>query len=279
MKVIRSQKAYPTRDGAGVNISRIAGFDGKSLDPYLMIDELKSDNESDYMGGFPAHPHRGIETFTYIRKGGFEHQDQMGNKKAIRGGDVQWMSTGRGVVHSEMPLLDEDNGMHGFQIWLNMPAKDKMRSPKYQDSLEFGIPKLTNSEQAELRALAGTWVMDSNRIEGAIQGLAGDGAIADVILPPLSETILDVSMYGKVLVYVHTGGLLNTEFTEGYLLEVLPTELLTLKASTKGLGVLVLAGQPINEKIAHMGPFVMNTQAQLHEAVRDYQQGKFGDIV
>ncbi len=119
MKIIRTNKAQATQDGAGVNINRIAGFDGKSLDPYLMIDELKSDNRSDFMAGFPPHPHRGIETFTYIRKGGFEHRDQMGNVKAIRSGDVQWMSTGRGVVHSEMPLSDAQ-GMHGFQIWLNM---------------------------------------------------------------------------------------------------------------------------------------------------------------
>lgn len=115
MKIIRINKAQAAQDGAGVNINRIAGFDGKSLDPYLMIDELKSDNRSDFMAGFPPHPHRGIETFTYIRKGGFEHKDQMGNVKAIRSGDVQWMSTGRGVVHSEMPLGDAE-GMHGFQI-------------------------------------------------------------------------------------------------------------------------------------------------------------------
>ena len=140
MKIIRTNKAHATQDGAGVNISRIAWFDGRSLDPFLMIDELNSDNKSDFMAGFPAHPHRGIETFTYIRKGGFEHQDQMGNKKAIRAGDVQWMSTGRGVIHSEMPLADAEHGMHGFQIWLNMPAKDKMRPPRYQDTTEQKSP-------------------------------------------------------------------------------------------------------------------------------------------
>ncbi|BBN83908.1 hypothetical protein PA25_38930 [Pseudoalteromonas sp. A25] len=279
MKVIRSQKAYATKDGAGVRINRIAGFDGKSLDPYLMIDELKSDDESDYMGGFPPHPHRGIETFTYIRKGGFEHQDQMGNKKAIRSGDVQWMSTGRGVVHSEMPLVDEDNGMHGFQIWLNMPAKEKMRPPQYQDSVDTGVPTLVNSEQVELRALAGAWSMDARFIEGAIQGLAGKGAIADVILPKNTKTVLDISMHGKVLVYIHSGQLGDSQFTAGNLIEVSPTEPLVLEASVMNLGVLVLAGQPIKEDIAHMGPFVMNTQEQLREAVRDYQLGKFGDIV
>ncbi|CAM4128806.1 pirin family protein [Pseudoalteromonas byunsanensis] len=279
MKIIRTQKSYATSDGAGVSIKRIAGFDGKSLDPYLMIDELKSDNKSDYIGGFPPHPHRGIETFTYIRKGGFEHQDQMGNKKAIRSGDVQWMSTGRGVVHSEMPLVDESNGMHGFQIWLNMPAKEKMRPPRYQDSTGSGVPALENDQHAQLLALAGSWRMDEHVIEGAILGLAGEGAIADVILPPNSTIKLDVSSHGKVLIYIHSGGLLATEFSVGTLLEVAPSEALVLSAGEQGMGALVLAGQPIGEKIAHMGPFVMNTQEQLQEAVRDYQMGRFGDIV
>ncbi|MCF6434484.1 pirin family protein [Pseudoalteromonas sp. MMG022] len=279
MKIIRTQKSYATSDGAGVNIKRIAGFDGKSLDPYLMIDELKSDDESDYMAGFPPHPHRGIETFTYIRKGGFEHQDQMGNKKAIRSGDVQWMSTGRGVVHSEMPLADDSNGMHGFQIWLNMPAKEKMRPPRYQDSTESGVPTLANDQQATLLALAGSWRMNGQHVDGAIMGLAGEGAIADVILPPNSAMLLDVSTHEKVLIYIHSGSLYETEFGAGSLLEVAPSEALTLRAGTQGLGALVLAGQPIGEQIAHMGPFVMNTQQQLREAVRDYQLGRFGDIV
>ncbi|WP_105169471.1 pirin family protein [Pseudoalteromonas sp. T1lg23B] len=279
MKIIRTQKSYATSDGAGVNIKRIAGFDGKSLDPYLMIDELKSDDESDYMGGFPPHPHRGIETFTYIRKGGFEHQDQMGNKKAIRSGDVQWMSTGRGVVHSEMPLADESEGMHGFQIWLNMPAKEKMRPPKYQDSTESGVPALENEHQASLLALAGSWRMDGQVVDGAIMGLAGEGAIADVILPPNSTMVLDMSTHTKVLIYIHSGSLIDTELGKGTLLEVSPSEALQLSAGAQGMGALVLAGQQIGEKIAHMGPFVMNTQAQLQEAVRDYQMGRFGDIV
>ncbi len=110
--------AHPTQDGDGVNIKRIAAFNGQKLDPFLMIDEIRSDDSSDYIGGFPPHPHRGIETFTYIKKGGFEHRDQLGNVKAIRAGDIQWMSTGSGVIHSEMPLADSEQGLHGFQIWL-----------------------------------------------------------------------------------------------------------------------------------------------------------------
>ncbi|MFY8299584.1 pirin family protein [Pseudoalteromonas sp. SS15] len=279
MKIIRTNKAHATQDGAGVNISRIAGFDGRSLDPFLMIDELKSDNKNDFMAGFPAHPHRGIETFTYIRKGGFEHQDQMGNKKAIRAGDVQWMSTGRGVIHSEMPLADAEHGMHGFQIWLNMPAKDKMRPPRYQDTTEQKVPVLQNDAGIELRALAGSWRLEQQSATSSIDELAGNGAIADVMLPANTETTLDISVHSKALVYIHSGSIADTEYVETYQFEVDPKAPLTLKAGENGLGVLVLVGEPIREKIAHMGPFVMNTQEELHQAVRDYQMGRFGDIV
>lgn len=279
MKIIRTNKANATQDGAGVTISRIAGFDGRSLDPFLMIDELKSDNKNDFMAGFPAHPHRGIETFTYIRKGGFEHQDQMGNKKAIRAGDVQWMSTGRGVIHSEMPLADAEHGMHGFQIWLNMPAKDKMRPPRYQDTTEQKVPVLQNDAGIELRALAGTWKLEQQSATSSIDELAGSGSIADVILPAKTETTLDISAHSKAIVYIHSGSIADTAYVETYQFEVDPKAPLTLKAGERGLGVLVLVGEPIREKIAHMGPFVMNTQEELHQAVRDYQMGRFGDIV
>jgi redox-sensitive bicupin YhaK (pirin superfamily) len=279
MKVLNIRKARPTQDGAGVKINRIAGFDGKSLDPYLMIDELKSDDSDDYMAGFPPHPHRGIETFTYIRKGGFEHRDQMGNVKAIRSGDVQWMSTGRGVVHSEMPLADAKDGMHGFQIWLNMPAKEKMRPPRYQDSAQDGIKTIENSEGVVLRALAGNWTMDKQTVESFLQGLAGKGAIADVIMPPNSKATLDVSQHKRTVIYIHSGGLAHNEFAEQTLLAIDPSEPVHIESGANGAGFLVLAGEPINEQIAHMGPFVMNTQEELHQAVRDYQLGRFGDIV
>ncbi|AXR00008.1 pirin family protein [Pseudoalteromonas piscicida] len=275
MKIIRINKAQATQDGAGVNINRIAGFDGKSLDPYLMIDELKSDNRSDFMAGFPPHPHRGIETFTYIRKGGFEHRDQMGNVKAIRSGDVQWMSTGRGVVHSEMPLSDAE-GMHGFQIWLNMPAKDKMRAPRYQDTTEHPAPQIVIGKVGYFKALAGTWQVAGEVLTSSLQSLAGEGALADVTLTAGSRLHLELEQFGKVMIYIHSGRLEN--YGEQTLLELDPSQDLDLLA-TDDVGFLALAGQPINEKIAHMGPFVMNTQEELHQAVRDYQQGRFGDIV
>ncbi|PCK31181.1 pirin family protein [Pseudoalteromonas piscicida] len=275
MKIIRVNKAHATQDGGGVNINRISGFDGKSLDPYLMIDELKSDDPNDFIAGFPPHPHRGIETFTYIRKGGFEHKDQMGNVKAIRSGDVQWMSTGRGVVHSEMPLSDTE-GMHGFQIWLNMPAKEKMRAPKYQDTTEQPAPKITIGEAGYFKALAGTWHVEGQQLASPLQGLAGNGALADVELEQGTQLQLDLTQFAKVMIYIHSGRFEN--YGEQTLLELDPEHQMSLIATDK-VGFVILAGQPINEKIAHMGPFVMNTQEELHQAVRDYQQGRFGDIV
>ncbi|KZN45026.1 pirin family protein [Pseudoalteromonas luteoviolacea] len=278
MKVLRLTKAQATQDGAGVKIQRIAGFDGKSIDPFLMIDELKSDNTQDFIGGFPAHPHRGIETFTYIRKGGFEHQDQMGNKKAIRAGQVQWMSTGRGVIHSEMPLADAKQGMHGFQIWLNMPAKDKMNPPKYQDSSARPLPTLTTDSKATLTALAGEWQTAGKTITSDLNQLAGDGAISDISLPVNSALSLDLSHFGKVVAYIHSGKLKDTDHRAGYLLTLDPKTPIVLETAEHEAGLLLLAGQPINERIAHMGPFVMNTQAEIQQAVRDYHAGLFGNI-
>ncbi|MDK1288146.1 pirin family protein [Pseudoalteromonas umbrosa] len=278
MKVLRLTKAQATQDGAGVKIQRIAGFDGKSIDPFLMIDELKSDNTQDFIGGFPAHPHRGIETFTYIRKGGFEHQDQMGNKKAIRAGQVQWMSTGRGVIHSEMPLADAKQGMHGFQIWLNMPAKDKMNPPKYQDSSARPLPTITTDSKATLTALAGEWQTAGKTVTSELNQLAGDGAISDISLPVNSALSLDLSHFGKVVAYIHSGQLKDTVHQAGYLLTLDPKTPIVLETAEHEAGLLLLAGQPINERIAHMGPFVMNTQAELQQAVRDYHAGLFGNI-
>ena len=148
MKVLGQFSAKPAMDGDGVNIRRVADFITTHFDPFLMMDEIKSDDKQDFIGGFPPHPHRGMETFTYIRKGGFEHRDQMGNVKAIRAGDVQWMSTGYGVVHSEMPLADALNGLHGFQIWVNMPAKDKLRPATYQDTASTLSVETTNDTGA-----------------------------------------------------------------------------------------------------------------------------------
>ncbi len=280
MKITKVLTAYATQDGDGVNIRRIPGFDGKYLDPFLMIDELKSDDESDYIGGFPPHPHRGIETFTYILKGGFEHKDQMGNTEAIRAGDVQWMSTGSGVMHSEMPLADAEQGLHGFQIWLNMPSAEKMREPQYQDTTLQPAPSFTNQQGVSLKALAGTWQFESHQLSSSLQNLAANGAIADVALPAGESINLPALKQQKVMIYVHTGALISAQgdtFEAGKLLILEPGCEISIRAE-KTAGVLILAGEPLNQPIAHMGPFVMTTDAEIRQAISDYLNGFFGAL-
>ncbi|MCL1089934.1 pirin family protein [Shewanella profunda] len=294
MKVLSQFSAQASMDGDGVNIRRVADFVTTKFDPFLMIDEIKSDDEQDFIGGFPAHPHRGMETFTYIRKGGFEHRDQMGNVKAIRAGDVQWMSTGFGVVHSEMPLADAVDGLHGFQIWVNMPAKDKLRPAKYQDTAGSASVEATNDTGATLKALAGDWgFKDQPLISATIQGLAGEAAIADLSLAPNAETTLDLSQHEFVALYLYQGDLYKSDSSkgedshrssasnqhhEGEFLVLDSQSVLKLKADDRGAGMLLFAGKPIREKIVQMGPFVMNTQAEIQQAIRDYQAGRFGQI-
>ncbi len=287
MKVLSQFSAKAAMDGDGVNIRRVADFVTTKFDPFLMIDEIKSDDEQDFIGGFPAHPHRGMETFTYIRKGGFEHRDQMGNVKAIRAGDVQWMSTGFGVVHSEMPLADAVDGLHGFQIWVNMPAKDKLRPATYQDTAGSASVEVTNDTGASLKALAGDWgFKDQPLISATIQGLAGEAAIADLSLAPNAEAVLDLSQHEFVALYLYQGGLHNRDldegadrsFDEGDFLVLDSQSEIKFKADERGAGMLLFAGKPIREKIVQMGPFVMNTQAEIQQAIRDYQEGRFGHI-
>jgi redox-sensitive bicupin YhaK (pirin superfamily) len=276
MMILAKKKAQATQDGDGVKISRIADFTGTLLDPYLMIDELKSDDKNDFIGGFPAHPHRGIETFTYMLKGGFAHKDQMGNSAAITAGNVQWMSTGYGVIHSEMPITDEKGSMHGFQIWLNMPAKDKLRAPRYQDSTS--LPQIHNNTGAGIKLLAGTWTFAGKTAASSLTGLTANGALADLTLDSLGKATFDLSDAQQVLVYVHTGRFSSPPLQTGELAVVDAQQALVITAAEEGAGALILVGNKINEKIVHMGPFVMNTEQEIRQAVSDYQQGLFGRI-
>ncbi|MDR8522508.1 pirin family protein [Shewanella fidelis] len=289
MKLLSQHQAHKAMDGDGVNIRRVADFNKLGFDPFLMIDEIKSDDKSDFIGGFPPHPHRGIETFTYILKGGFEHRDQLGNVKAIRAGDVQWMSTGSGVIHSEMPLADTDAGLHGFQIWLNMPAKDKMRPARYQDSGELVLPEAVASG-VYFKALAGRWQFANQVLVSPLAQLAGRARIADVTLLENAKLTLNLgesSGESQFLgVYIYSGSLKQhlgfdsqyESYQAGQLLVLDSHELLQLDAEEQGAGLLLLSGQAINESVVHMGPFVMNTQAEIRQAVEDYQMGRFGQI-
>lgn len=284
MKVISQFTARPAMDGDGVNIRRVADFMNTRFDPFLMLDEIKSDDEKDFIGGFPPHPHRGIETFTYIRKGGFEHRDQLGNVKAIKAGDVQWMSTGSGVVHSEMPLADAKDGLHGFQIWLNMPAKEKMRPAIYRDSTDKPLPETRNKSGTCLRALAGSWQLsDEKPIAAPIQTLAGQGKIADLMFPPKGTAQIDLKEREFAGLYLYQGEIYSQSvpdkaYQAGQYLIVDSQQLLDLVAGEQGAGALLFAGEPIREKIVHMGPFVMNSQQEIQQAIEDYQAGRFGAI-
>ena len=280
MQILNIINQHATRDGDGVNISRIADFYSLKLDPYLMIDEIKSDNKQDYVGGFPEHPHRGIDTFTYMLEGGFTHQDQLGNKETIEAGGVQWMSTGSGVMHSEMPVLGDNNKIHGFQIWLNMPAKDKMRPAIYQDAKHQELPVLDNSRGASLKLLTGEWHFDRQSACSPLMQLSGDGAIADLSLQANAQAEINLAHFTQVAVMVYQGALhLPESLKLGQLAVVDSQILLQCQASNEGAKMLILAGNKINEKIVHMGPFVMNTQAEIEQTVRDYQSGQFGRIV
>ncbi|MEY3017749.1 MAG: hypothetical protein RL336_884 [Pseudomonadota bacterium] len=281
MPITRLARQHATQDGDGVNIARITAFHDLGLDPYLMVDEIRSDDASDYIGGFPPHPHRGIETFTYIKKGGFEHRDHMGNVKAIRAGDVQWMSTGRGVIHSEMPLADANDGMHGFQIWLNMPAAEKMREPRYFDSYDSGLPTATISAASRAKALAGEWQFDENSLSSPLEGLAGNGAIADMELAAgESVTVTITQAPSRTFVFCYQGSLADPALGLGELALATADDAdkIVFTAGAEGAHCLLLRGIPINERIVHMGPFVMNSEAEIQQAIADYRAGRIGTL-
>tara|TARA_R110001583_G_scaffold10698_8_gene49188 strand:+ start:19066 stop:19908 length:843 start_codon:yes stop_codon:yes gene_type:complete len=279
MKILNIINQHATQDGDGVNISRIADFSALTLDPYLMIDEIKSANKDDYVGGFPEHPHRGIDTFTYMIDGGFIHQDHLGNKETIQDGGVQWMSTGSGVMHSEMPNLGDSKKIHGFQIWLNMPASDKMRPAIYQDANAQALPILENQQGASLKLLAGEWAFGQQTSRSPLMQLSGDGALADLTLQASSKAEINLAHFTQVLVLIYKGAIDSPiPLKSGQLAIVDSQVLLQLQASAEGANMLILAGNKINEKIVHRGPFVMNTEAQMQQTIRDYQSGKFGRI-
>jgi len=265
------QPSQPSQDGDGVKIQRIHDFGG-GLDPFLMLDELGSDRPDDYIGGFPPHPHRGMQTLTYIIHGGLTHEDHMGHTSTINAGDAQWMHTGRGVIHSEMPLTDSQ-GLHGFQLWINLAASEKMSQANYRDVRGAEMPRLTRGG-AELIALGGSWSdEEGNAVEGPLDALAGHGGVAHLRLAEDSELTL-LADAPTLLAYVFKGELQagDTSVPAGHLARLGPGERLAM-TSTRGAEALLLYGTPHREPIAHYGPFVMNTHAELEQALRDYRDG------
>lgn len=265
----RTLRAQPSRDGDGVKIQRIAGTAmHELLDPFLMIDEIYTDNAADYIGGFPEHPHRGFETITYMKTGHMLHRDHMGNQGMIGAGDVQWMTAGAGVLHSEMPK-QESGLLHGFQIWLNLPAAEKMKPAAYREIHNAQIPTLPLTKGGQLNAIAGTVSVDGQEITGPMPALSTQPVLLDVQLSAGENTALTFNPQYPAWVYVYDGEL--NELPLRHLGIFSAGEHLTLQAGTQGARLLVLSGSPLSEPIAQYGPFVMNHMEEVDQALRDFQ--------
>ncbi len=271
--------ARPTEDGAGVKIRRISEFTG-ALDPFLMVDELKSNLKDDYIGGFPPHPHRGFETLTYLLHGGLNHRDSVGHHGGVTRGGAQWMRAGRGVLHSEMPTTDSD-GLHGFQVWINLPAYLKMSIPAYRDVQTDEIPTI-HFAGGHARIIADHWQFNGVEAQGALSTL-GDGAgMAQLQIDAGATVSVHIPSGYRLLAYVFDGDVREPNSsqaqTSGALLSfLLGTQTIDLHSET-GAGLMLLSGKPLNEPIAHRGPFVMNTEDEITQAIHDYQTGAMGRL-
>jgi redox-sensitive bicupin YhaK (pirin superfamily) len=268
--------SIPASDGAGVKLRRSLGAGGERQrhDPFLMLDEFFSDNPDDYLAGFPAHPHRGFETVTYMLDGHMQHKDNHGNTGDLGPGDVQWMSAARGIIHSEMPQQSEGR-MRGFQLWLNLPATEKMRPAAYRDIKSAQIPVVTLSDKASARVVAGKL----RDVQGPIHGGSTDPYYFDIHLGAGAVFDEPVPAGHNAFVYVYEGDALIGERKQpvahraaGLLGE---GDTVRIEAGAAGARVLLLAGRPLREPIAQYGPFVMNTSEEIEQAIRDYQAGRF----
>ncbi len=274
-RVIRVVRGRPTSDGAGVKLTRVIAQPGLDmLDPFLLLDEFRSDSAGDYLAGFPDHPHRGFETVTYMLAGRMRHRDNQGNSGLLTPGSVQWMTAGRGIVHSEMPE-QEDGLMWGFQLWVNLPAADKMTAPRYQDIPAEQIPEIA-LDGALVRVVAGSF----GSAEGPVRGIASEPLYLDVHLS-LGST-LEVPLEGShnAFVYVYQGQARIGETAGETLvrgdLGVLGNggTSVTVSAADADARLLIVAGKPFGEPVARYGPFVMNTPQQIAQAVEDFRNGR-----
>ncbi len=270
--------ALATSDGAGVRIKRSLGQSQQArLDPFLMLDEFNSESKDDYIGGFPSHPHRGFETVTYMLEGHMLHEDHMGNRGDLNSGDVQWMTAGRGIIHSEMPQQEEGR-MHGFQMWLNLPAAEKMKPAAYRDIPASDIPTLELANGGKVKVIAGTVSADGKSVDGPIQGLSTEPRYWDVQLPAGATFEQELPKGLNAFLYVFEGDLTIGEpprqLKNGAAGVLSDGESLTITAGASGARTLVLAGKPIKEPVAQYGPFVMNTQEEIEDAINDYRAGR-----
>ncbi|MFQ5565706.1 MAG: pirin family protein [Paracoccaceae bacterium] len=293
--VKRIAPARPTMEGAGVHLHRAFGFgDTTELDPFLLFDDFRNDRPEDYLKGFPWHPHRGIETITYVLAGSVEHGDSLGNAGRLGAGDVQWMTAGSGILHQEMPQGDARGRMHGFQLWANLPASLKMTAPNYQDVPAAEIPETVDDDGTRVRVVCGSF----RGQRGPVDGIAADPRYLDISVPPGMRKTLKVEVERHAFAYVFDGsgtfrdaskpfGVLLEKEVDGE--EVLVRDQtgnrslvvfdrgdeITVQAGKAGVRFLLISGKPIREPVAWHGPIVMNTRAELETAFRELQSGGF----
>jgi len=275
----RAIAAIPTSDGAGVKLRRSLGQSAWArLDPFLMLDHFSTENPDDYIAGFPAHPHRGFETVTYMLDGHLRHEDHLGHTGDLRSGGVQWMTAGRGIVHSEMPQ-QESGRMRGFQLWINLPAKEKMKPAGYRDIQPDEIPTVDLADGGRVRVIAGTLNVDGRSTPGPIQGLTTDPLYFDVELPagaifthpiPAGYHAFVYPFEGSVEVGVAGAARRLSTHSAGILSD---GDAVTLAGGPDGGRVILLAGRPLLEPIVQYGPFVMSTREEIEQAISDYQNG------
>lgn len=275
-KINQVLTARPASDGAGVKLNRVfgGGRSTKDFDPFLLLDEFGSDEACDYIAGFPSHPHRGFETVTYMLDGKMLHEDHLGSKGLLNGGDVQWMTAARGIIHSEMPQ-QEEGLMRGFQLWVNLPSKEKMKDPFYRDIPASDIPE-TNFNGIKVKVIAGDLNLNGEDLKGAVNGLSTEPLYLDVHLSENSEIEIPVTDGHTALAYVYENEIYAGD--SATVLKALDVGLFSregmIKVTNKAAArFLVLAGKPIGEPVAQYGPFVMNTTQEIEQAIQDYRNG------
>jgi len=270
--LLRVVSSVPTSDGAGVKLRRSIGTAALDrIDPFLLLDEFRSEQGADYLAGFPDHPHRGFETVTYMLAGAMRHRDHAGNEGHLRAGSVQWMTAGRGIVHSEMPE-QTDGLLWGFQLWVNLPARDKWVPPRYQDIPPEDVPEV-GPETARVRVIAG----QREGVEGPVRGIVTQPLYLDVRLAPEAAFEQALDPGHNACCYVYEGALESPGVLRAGQLGVLgPGQRVAARAGAAGARLLLIAGRPIGEPVVRHGPFVMNTHEEILQAVRDFRAGRLG---
>ena len=289
-KVVPSK---PTLEGAGVKLRRAFGFgDTTDYDPFLLFDDFRNDRPDDYLAGFPWHPHRGIETITYVLAGTVEHGDSLGNRGSLGSGDIQWMTAGSGILHQEMPKGDQAGRMHGFQLWSNLPASLKMTAPRYQDVQGKDVPEVVDDDGTTVRVVCGSFWGKS----GPVEGVASDPRYLDIFVPPGLRKVLPIETSRHAFAYVFQG---SGTFRDASSPRAVQTDIvgtgverpdfignrsmvlfdqgdeIVVQAGDEGIRFLLVSGKPIEEPVAWYGPIVMNTQHELRVALDELNRGTF----